>query len=177
MLSTHHMDEADILGDRIAVISHGQMKCIGSSLFLKSTFGEGYHLIVAKKMLKMSTSRKEFIFLCISPFCRFHSGIWCILNLTYSIYHISGITIPFIAPLENLFLQLAHCSLAGLGIGPGLSIVEPANAAELKESTQILTRCSEFKVTRAIQIHVPTAYLRTETPRELHYILPFSEIK
>lgn len=80
-------------------------------------------------------------------------------------------------PLENLFLQLAHCSLAGLGIGPGLSIVEPANAAELKESTQILTRCSEFKVTRAIQIHVPTAYLRTETPRELHYILPFSEIK
>ena len=52
MLSTHHMDEADILGDRIAVISHGQLKCVGSSLFLKGTFGDGYHLIVAKKMLK-----------------------------------------------------------------------------------------------------------------------------
>ena len=52
MLSTHHMDEADILGDRIAVISHGILRCCGSSLFLKSTLGEGYHLVLAKKMLK-----------------------------------------------------------------------------------------------------------------------------
>ena len=49
LLSTHHMDEADLLGDRIAIISNGQMKCCGSSLFLKSTFGEGYHLILVKK--------------------------------------------------------------------------------------------------------------------------------
>uniref|UniRef100_A0A3B4AE01 ATPase AAA-type core domain-containing protein n=1 Tax=Periophthalmus magnuspinnatus TaxID=409849 RepID=A0A3B4AE01_9GOBI len=35
ILSTHHMDEADILGDRIAIISHGKMRCCGSSLFLK----------------------------------------------------------------------------------------------------------------------------------------------
>lgn len=43
------MDEADILGDRIAIISNGQLKCCGSSLFLKSTLGEGYHLTVVKK--------------------------------------------------------------------------------------------------------------------------------
>ena len=49
LLSTHHMDEADLLGDRIAIISSGQVKCCGSSLFLKSTFGEGYHLTMAKK--------------------------------------------------------------------------------------------------------------------------------
>ena len=49
LLSTHHMDEADLLGDRIAIISNGQMKCCGSSLFLKSTFGDGYHLFMAKK--------------------------------------------------------------------------------------------------------------------------------
>ena len=49
MLSTHHMDEADILGDRIAVISNGQLQCCGSPLFLKSTFGEGYHLVLVKK--------------------------------------------------------------------------------------------------------------------------------
>lgn len=52
MLSTHHMDEADILGDTIAVISNGSLKCKGSSLFLKSTFGEGYHLVAAKKIEK-----------------------------------------------------------------------------------------------------------------------------
>ena len=49
LLSTHHMDEADILGDRIAIISNGQIKCAGSSLFLKSTFGEGYYLTLVKK--------------------------------------------------------------------------------------------------------------------------------
>ena len=49
LLSTHHMDEADLLGDRIAIISNGEMKCCGSSLFLKNTFCEGYHLYIVKQ--------------------------------------------------------------------------------------------------------------------------------
>ncbi|CAL8304542.1 unnamed protein product [Lota lota] len=44
VLSTHYMDEADILADRKAVISHGQLKCVGSSLYLKTKWGVGYHL-------------------------------------------------------------------------------------------------------------------------------------
>ena len=43
------MDEADILGDRIAIISNGQLKCCGSSLYLKNMYGEGYHLVMVKK--------------------------------------------------------------------------------------------------------------------------------
>ena len=43
------MDEADILGDRIAIISHGQLKACGSSLFLKNMFGDGYHIMFVKK--------------------------------------------------------------------------------------------------------------------------------
>ncbi|XP_043941106.1 cholesterol transporter ABCA5-like [Protopterus annectens] len=44
VLSTHFMDEADILADRKAVISQGMLKCLGSSLFLKSKWGVGYNL-------------------------------------------------------------------------------------------------------------------------------------
>merc|ERR1711991_24449 len=44
MLSTHFMDEADLLGDRIAILSDGQIRCSGSSLFLKTKFGAGYVL-------------------------------------------------------------------------------------------------------------------------------------
>uniref|UniRef100_A0A3Q0SZ76 Cholesterol transporter ABCA5 n=1 Tax=Amphilophus citrinellus TaxID=61819 RepID=A0A3Q0SZ76_AMPCI len=44
VLSTHYMDEADILADRKAVISQGQLKCVGSSLYLKIKCGVGYHL-------------------------------------------------------------------------------------------------------------------------------------
>ncbi|XP_047236677.1 ATP-binding cassette sub-family A member 2 isoform X2 [Girardinichthys multiradiatus] len=49
LLSTHHMDEADLLGDRIAIISHGKLKCCGTPLFLKSTYGDGYKLTLVKK--------------------------------------------------------------------------------------------------------------------------------
>ncbi|XP_029171757.1 ATP-binding cassette sub-family A member 5-like isoform X1 [Nylanderia fulva] len=44
LLTTHFMDEADILADRKAVISKGKLRCCGSSLFLKNKFGIGYHL-------------------------------------------------------------------------------------------------------------------------------------
>nr|XP_050848484.1 cholesterol transporter ABCA5-like [Vespula vulgaris]XP_050848485.1 cholesterol transporter ABCA5-like [Vespula vulgaris]XP_050848486.1 cholesterol transporter ABCA5-like [Vespula vulgaris] len=44
LLTTHFMDEADILSDRKAVISKGKLRCCGTSLFLKNKFGIGYHL-------------------------------------------------------------------------------------------------------------------------------------
>ncbi len=43
------MDEADILGDRIAIMAAGKVKCCGSSLFLKNRFGVGFNLVIAKK--------------------------------------------------------------------------------------------------------------------------------
>uniref|UniRef100_W5LAQ7 P-type phospholipid transporter n=1 Tax=Astyanax mexicanus TaxID=7994 RepID=W5LAQ7_ASTMX len=56
ILSTHHMDEADILGDRIAIISHGKLCCVGSSLFLKTHLGTGYYLTLVKKEPEASLS-------------------------------------------------------------------------------------------------------------------------
>ncbi|XP_056205858.1 ATP-binding cassette sub-family A member 10-like isoform X1 [Falco biarmicus] len=44
LFSTQFMDEADILADRKAFISHGRLKCVGSSLFLKRKWGICYHL-------------------------------------------------------------------------------------------------------------------------------------
>ena len=39
ILTTHFMDEADILGDRIAIMADGVVKCSGSSMFLKKLYG------------------------------------------------------------------------------------------------------------------------------------------
>lgn len=44
ILTTHYMDEADILGDRIGIMSNGRLTCLGSSMFLKNKFGLGYNL-------------------------------------------------------------------------------------------------------------------------------------
>jgi ABC-type multidrug transport system ATPase subunit len=41
ILTTHYMDEADVLGDRIAIMSKGKLQCCGSSLFLKKKYGLG----------------------------------------------------------------------------------------------------------------------------------------
>ena len=49
ILTTHYMDEADILGDRIGIMTGGQLICLGSSLFLKNRFGVGYNLTMVKK--------------------------------------------------------------------------------------------------------------------------------
>ncbi len=49
ILTTHYMDEADILGDRIGIMAEGRLICLGSSLFLKNRFGVGYNLTIVKK--------------------------------------------------------------------------------------------------------------------------------
>ncbi len=48
-LTTHFMDEADLLGDRIAIMSQGRLECCGSSLFLKRVYGVGYSLTLVKE--------------------------------------------------------------------------------------------------------------------------------
>lgn len=48
ILTTHFMDEAEILGDRIAIMASGRLSCAGTSLFLKKTYGVGYQLTIEK---------------------------------------------------------------------------------------------------------------------------------
>ncbi|XP_024861123.1 phospholipid-transporting ATPase ABCA1 isoform X2 [Kryptolebias marmoratus] len=65
ILSTHYMDEAELLGDRIAIISKGKLCCCGSPLFLKSRLGSGYYLTVVKRE-ELSTSTPSNSSICTS---------------------------------------------------------------------------------------------------------------
>ncbi|XP_070816442.1 phospholipid-transporting ATPase ABCA1 isoform X1 [Chaetodon trifascialis] len=65
ILSTHYMDEAELLGDRIAIISQGKLCCCGSPLFLKSRFGSGYYLTVVKRE-GLDTSTPSSTSICTS---------------------------------------------------------------------------------------------------------------
>jgi len=44
LLTTHSMEEADFLGDRVAVLHEGRMRAQGTSLELKAKYGKGYQL-------------------------------------------------------------------------------------------------------------------------------------
>jgi ATP-binding cassette subfamily A (ABC1) protein 3 len=61
ILTTHYMEEADILADRIAIMAEGQVRCLGSSLFLKNRYGVGYNLTISKKINVSSSSHSRKI--------------------------------------------------------------------------------------------------------------------
>ncbi|CAG8563020.1 1691_t:CDS:2 [Ambispora leptoticha] len=44
VLTTHSMEEADVLGDRICVMAHGRLRALGNAIHLKNKFGAGYRV-------------------------------------------------------------------------------------------------------------------------------------
>ncbi|XP_063476663.1 phospholipid-transporting ATPase ABCA7 isoform X5 [Symphalangus syndactylus] len=58
ILSTHHLDEAELLGDRVAVVAGGRLCCCGSPLFLRRHLGSGYYLRLVKARLPLITNEK-----------------------------------------------------------------------------------------------------------------------
>lgn len=55
------MEEADCLGDRIGIMSHGKMMCVGSSEYLKHKYGEGYNLVIVKNNREDNVKLESFI--------------------------------------------------------------------------------------------------------------------
>jgi ABC-type multidrug transport system ATPase subunit len=46
ILTTHSMEEADVLCNRIGIVNDGILRCVGPQVRLKSIYGGGYHLFV-----------------------------------------------------------------------------------------------------------------------------------
>ncbi|CDY23800.1 BnaA01g21510D [Brassica napus] len=55
ILTTHSMEEADILSDRIGIMAKGRLRCIGTSIRLKSRFGAGFVATVS-----FTESKKDY---------------------------------------------------------------------------------------------------------------------
>ncbi|XAR50078.1 Sulfate-transporting ATPase [Bertholletia excelsa] len=59
ILTTHSMEEADILSDRIGIMAKGRLRCIGTSIRLKSRFGTGFIANVSFSSNNGTPSRGE----------------------------------------------------------------------------------------------------------------------
>ncbi|XP_061548446.1 glucosylceramide transporter ABCA12 [Phycodurus eques] len=57
IMSSHHLDEAEILSDRIAFLERGGLKCCGSPFYLKDKLGQGYKLTLTKKVHVLESER------------------------------------------------------------------------------------------------------------------------
>ncbi|XP_029917221.1 phospholipid-transporting ATPase ABCA1b isoform X2 [Myripristis murdjan] len=147
ILSTHHMDEADILGDRIAIISHGKLCCVGSSLFLKNQLGTGYYLTLVKKEPEPSLSS-----------CRNSSS-----TVSFTKKEECGSVSSSDAGLgsEN------ESEAATIENGPAASIMcdVPCVHPDVSLISSLILR------------HVPAARLVEDLGHELTYVLPYSAAK
>lgn len=69
ILTTHSMEEADILSDRIGIMAKGRLRCIGTSIRLKSRFGTGFvatvSFIESKTENNIEPLKKFFKEVCI----------------------------------------------------------------------------------------------------------------
>ncbi|XP_042235529.1 phospholipid-transporting ATPase ABCA1-like isoform X4 [Homarus americanus] len=59
LLTTHHLDEAETLADRVAILHQGRLLCVGSPLALKSEYGLGYSLTLSNRILSEESSSEE----------------------------------------------------------------------------------------------------------------------
>ncbi|KAM4586967.1 phospholipid-transporting ATPase ABCA1b isoform 3-T3 [Fundulus diaphanus] len=147
ILSTHHMDEADILADRIAIISHGKLCCVGSSLYLKNQLGTGYYLTLVKKDPEPSLSS-----------CRNSSSTVSFTKKDEESASVSS---------SDAGLGSEHESEAAtIENGPAASICTPPHVPP----------DSSF-VSSLILRHVPAARLVEDLGHELTYVLPYSAAK
>lgn len=46
ILTTHLMEEAEVLSDRIGIIVNGSLKCLGTQFKLKKVYGKGFKLVI-----------------------------------------------------------------------------------------------------------------------------------
>ncbi|KAK9829531.1 hypothetical protein WJX72_006343 [[Myrmecia] bisecta] len=50
LLTTHYMDEADLLSDQVAIMAEGELQCFGPSLQLKQQYSDGYTLCMTTSL-------------------------------------------------------------------------------------------------------------------------------
>ena len=121
LLTTHFMDEADVLADRIAIMSQGELKCCGSPIYLKSKYGSGYNLILTKNKMASGESNSNRIIELVKgiiPNAKLHSDI--------------NSEISFMLPIQDtdkfsaLFVQLEDLkdNLNILNIGISITTLE-----------------------------------------------------
>ncbi|XP_061418243.1 phospholipid-transporting ATPase ABCA1-like isoform X5 [Lethenteron reissneri] len=146
ILSTHHMDEADLLGDRIAIISHGRLRCCGSSLFLKNAFGAGYYLTMVKRSGSGGSNSS-----CLAGLARFEADS------------------SFTERTRSLLMQVWHGRQAPDDDRHSASSSDEGFGSDESNPDSIADVSS---VTRLLQQHLPDARLIENFGQELTYLLP-----
>lgn len=61
ILTTHNMEEADVLCSRIGIVTKGLLTCIGTPMYLKTRYGKGYHLSITTVDARSEAAALKYI--------------------------------------------------------------------------------------------------------------------
>ncbi|XP_009882105.1 PREDICTED: ATP-binding cassette sub-family A member 13 [Charadrius vociferus] len=119
IFTTHHLDEAEVLSDRIAILQRGQLRCCGSPSYLRETYGQGHSLTLIKKPSVLEIQDPKHIFRVTSlvqthipeAFLKENNGT----ELTYVIPERADKT-SFKGLFQALDQSLHHLHVTGYGI-------------------------------------------------------------
>ncbi|NXU47135.1 ABCAD protein, partial [Turnix velox] len=119
IFTTHHLDEAEVLSDRIAILQRGQLRCCGSPSYLRETYGQGHSLTLIKKPSVFEIQDPKHVFQVTSlvqshipeAFLKENSGT----ELTYVIPERVDKT-SFKGLFQALDQSLHHLHVTGYGI-------------------------------------------------------------
>ncbi|KZL85570.1 abc transporter [Colletotrichum incanum] len=110
ILTTHFLDEADLLADNIAILSRGSLRAEGSSVALKNALGDGYriHILNAKDVrappevsgVTLTASSNTIVY--TAPSSRLAADVIRTLEDRQILYRISSPNI------EDVFLNVAE---------------------------------------------------------------------
>ncbi|EGC36350.1 hypothetical protein DICPUDRAFT_31990 [Dictyostelium purpureum] len=101
ILTSHFMDECEILGDRVVIMSNGYMACNGNSLQLKAKFGEGYSVNLVAKSQESVPFLVDFVLKSI-PNSKFLRQSALLLNFGFPLETDSNIVYNFFGQLEKM---------------------------------------------------------------------------
>lgn len=111
------MDEADLLGDRINIISKGRLQCSGTPLFLKRNYGKGYFLSVTKDNDFSGNFNAETLSKFVASFvpgAKIHENFGT--ELTFLLPSAARLTGEFTNLFQNLEKSLQSLGIKSYGI-------------------------------------------------------------
>jgi hypothetical protein len=176
VLTTHYMDEADLLCDRIAIMSEGRLRCCGSSLFLKAKFGVGYNLSMTRSSIAcndsvvsdlvqrhvpeavlLSSAGGEMTFQLPFTNKAAFAQLFQELEQQKEALHISGYGVSM-TTLEEVFLSLAVDDQTSKNQGNVFSLDEAVNTIQEGGESQIHIHETPVQVSNGHQIVAQNGY-------------------
>ncbi|KAM7333088.1 hypothetical protein ACRRTK_006408 [Alexandromys fortis] len=126
LLTTHFMDEADLLGDRIAIMAKGELRCCGSPAFLKQKYGPVEDFLLKKSKTSPEDFDKLYVVAASFEDVNNRSTVKALFN--NQAYHSPGLALALVDNFLFKFLSGANASITTT------NYPQPQTAKELSES-------------------------------------------